>query len=53
MVSNKERIKETLFREALCRGRVRACEVCNDYYLDEHMKARGSSLLCPCCSSSR
>lgn len=49
MTSNKERIKETLFREALCRGRVRACEVCNDYFLDEQLESSGSSLVCRCC----
>ena len=49
--SNKERIKEQLFREALFGGRVRPCDGCNDYFLRESLNEAGrcGDLLCPHC----
>lgn len=41
--SIKERIKEQLFREALCSGRVRPCDSCNEYCLCEELAASRSA----------
>ena len=52
--SNKELIKEQLFREALFGGRVRPCDGCNDYFLREKLSTVGKlgDLICPNCGSS-
>jgi len=53
-VSNKERIKEQLFREALFGGRVRPCDGCNDYFLREGLNDDAcGDLKCPRCHKRR
>ena len=49
--STKERIKEQLFREALCSGRVRPCDGCNEYQLTESLTTdrRSGDQVCSHC----
>jgi len=45
----KERIKEVLFREALCVGRVKCCDSCNEYFLKEQLNLMGDIFKCRRC----